>query len=327
MMKKNRKMKTYNPQKFKIPLLIITLLCFFVSGCKQKPSSDPDDEAGKNMDAKTPVTVAHISFEPMAETLNLNAVSAFLQKNTVRSTVAGVIENVSIRPGEMVRKGELLFTIQTKEASALSHLRTYSDSSFRFKGLIRIRASRSGIVSSVKYQHGDYVQEGDELAIISDQKSLVFILELPFELRPYVRKGGSCSIFLADHSILKGTVSSNLPVMDIQSQTEQTIIKPTGGKNLPENLIARIEIVKSLKPRTAVLPKSAILSDETQSQFWVMKLINDSTAIKIPVSKGIENSQKVEILQPSFSSSDKIVVSGNYGLSDTAKILIKKILR
>jgi uncharacterized NAD(P)/FAD-binding protein YdhS len=51
-----------------------------------------------------------------------------------------------------------------------------------------------------------------------------------------------------------------------------------------------------------------------------MKMINDSTAVKVPVKKGIETSDKVEILSPEFSPQDKILLNGNYGLADTAKV-------
>ena len=55
-----------------------------------------------------------------------------------------------------------------------------------------------------------------------------------------------------------------------------------------------------------------------------MKLINDSTAIKVVVSKGFENNDEVEITEPVFLSSDRIVLTGNYGLPDTARIAIIK---
>jgi uncharacterized NAD(P)/FAD-binding protein YdhS len=66
------------------------------------------------------------------------------------------------------------------------------------------------------------------------------------------------------------------------------------------------------------------LANETQTDFWVMKLINDTTAIKVPVQKGIETKNQVEILSPKFGPADKIVVTGNYGLADTAKVKIVK---
>ena len=53
-----------------------------------------------------------------------------------------------------------------------------------------------------------------------------------------------------------------------------------------------------------------------------MKLINPTTAVKTAITKGIEAGGRVEILTPKFSENDKIVVTGNYGLADTAKVKI-----
>lgn len=72
-----------------------------------------------------------------------------------------------------------------------------------------------------------------------------------------------------------------------------------------------------------VLPKSAVLSNETQTEFWVMKLMNDSTAVKVNVQMGLQNAGMIEILSPSFQPDDKIIIEGNYGLSDTAKVKVR----
>ena len=53
-----------------------------------------------------------------------------------------------------------------------------------------------------------------------------------------------------------------------------------------------------------------------------MKLIDDSTAVKLPVTKGFENSDEVEIVEPLLGTSDRFLLTGGYGLSDTAKITI-----
>jgi hypothetical protein len=54
-----------------------------------------------------------------------------------------------------------------------------------------------------------------------------------------------------------------------------------------------------------------------------MKLIDSATAVKVPVRKGIETKDRVEILEPVFSPGDKILVTGNYGLPDTAKVKVE----
>jgi hypothetical protein len=65
-----------------------------------------------------------------------------------------------------------------------------------------------------------------------------------------------------------------------------------------------------------------VLTNETVDNFWVMKLINDSTAVKVPIVKGISTDTHVEILSPKFAKDDKLVNSGNYGLPDTTYVKI-----
>ena len=53
-------------------------------------------------------------------------------------------------------------------------------------------------------------------------------------------------------------------------------------------------------------------------------MTDSSTAVKVPVQKGLETPDKVEILSPALSIHDKILLTGNYGLADTAKVVIIK---
>ncbi|QKG54490.1 hypothetical protein [Hymenobacter sp. BRD67] len=55
-----------------------------------------------------------------------------------------------------------------------------------------------------------------------------------------------------------------------------------------------------------------------------MRLLNDSTAIKVPVTVGNQQTDRVEIKSPTFTSRDKILFSGNYGLGDTAAVKVQR---
>jgi len=147
-------------------------------------------------------------------------------------------------------------------------------------------------------------------------------MQMPFEMRANVKQGQTVTLTLPDNEKIKGTVASFMPAVDTASQTQGVVIKIDANKLIPENLVAKAQLVRTAKQNAASLPKSAVLSNETQTEFWVMKLINPTTAVKTPVTKGIEIGDRVEILSPKFSKDDKIVVSGNYGLDDTAKVKI-----
>jgi len=131
------------------------------------------------------------------------------------------------------------------------------------------------------------------------------------------------TILLPDGTNLAGTVSGTMPAVDSVAQSQRYILKVGTANPIPEGLIAKVRLIKISHAKAQVLPKPAVLANETEDEFWVMKLINDSTAVKVRVKKGIENQSFIEVLEPKFSATDRIITAGNYGLADTAKVKIE----
>jgi hypothetical protein len=250
-------------------------------------------------------------------------VSAFMIKNIIRSATTGTIEDISVIPGDFINKNQLLFTVKTREAMAVQNTQS-GDSSLNFKGIIKIFSPKEGIIGSISHQNGDFVQEGDELAVIAEQSSLVFILEVPFEFKGLIEKRSTCSLKLPDNSVITGVIKGKLSEMNVQAQTISFLVKPVTTSRLPENLIATASIIRNSKENAAVLLKPAVLGNEALTEFWVMKLVNDSIAVKVIVKKGMETNTEVEITDPVFNPSDRVILTGNYGLPDTASIIIMK---
>lgn len=256
----------------------------------------------------------------------LNAVSAYLQKSYVKANINGYIQTVGAQVGQPVVAGSTVFRLITKEAKAIGNSVNQLDAGFKFSGISNIHAAQSGIISGISHQKGDYVQDGEQLALISNQNSLVFLLDLPYELRAILSQNKSLELELPDGEKLKGFASGVLPAIDSASQTQRVIIKVNPTHSIPEGLIAKVRLIKSGRSEVRALPKLAILANETEDEFWIMKLINDSTAVKVVVSPGIQNDQFVEVLKPALNLKDRIVVVGNYGLGDTAKVKVVKKL-
>ena len=302
------------------PLFIGLCLMIGLVSCKHKQAAE--EEAIPPEEVTTPVTVTTISMQPLSEYVELNATSAFMQSSIIKATANGYIKSADIKLGQYVSSGQEVFTMKTKEAQALGNTINVLDSSFNFSGVIRIHASDHGFISQLNHQPGDYVQDGEQLAVVSNSNSFAFLLNLPYELRPYLINNRSVLLELPDGVKLNGIVTNMMPTLDSASQTQNIVIKVNSSTPLPENLIAKVRIVKGAKNNVPSLPKEALLTDEAQSNFWVMKMIDSSTAIKVPVIKGMETADRVEIIRPLFSLSDKILLSGNYGLPDTAKVKI-----
>jgi multidrug efflux pump subunit AcrA (membrane-fusion protein) len=298
---------------------------FVFASCLSKPgATEKEEKTDDSASAGTPVTVTHPQTGAMNQTVEVNAVSSFLLKTYVKANVNGYLQMVNAQLGKYVTKGQDLFLIKTKEAQSLGNTLTSLDTSLHFQGLIHINAPGSGYITQLNYQRGDYVQDNEQLAIITDTKSFVFLLDLPYELKPYLQNNHKVQLKLPDGNILNGYIDAALPTVDAVSQTQSYVIKVNTDKQIPENLIAKVGLIKKAKQNTVSVPRSAVLTDETQSQFWIMKLIDSATAVKVPVQKGIETNNAVEILSPPLSVNDQILITGNYGLTDTAKVSVQK---
>lgn len=301
---------------------ILLYLTGILAGCGEDKGAPIPDEA--KAEAGTPVTITTISTGPLTESIELNATSAFQLKTFIKANATGYLQSVNAQLGRFINRGQEIFIIKTKEAEALGNTINVLDSTFRFTGIVHIKSPGTGYVTTLNYRDGDYVLDGEQLAIISDKNSFCFLLDLPYELKPFLSGNKNVLLKLPDGTQLNGYIAAQMPTVDPVSQTQSIVIKINNSQQIPEGLIAKVILVKKSKPNALSLPKDAVLTDETQSEFWVMKLIDSVTAVKVPIKKGLENSTSVEVLSPQFSITDKILLTGNYGLSDTAKVSIQQ---
>jgi multidrug efflux pump subunit AcrA (membrane-fusion protein) len=291
-----------------------------LTGCHPAAKEAPEE----SIVAVTPVSIDSVKFGPITDSLELNASSTYLQNSYVKSIAAGYIKSVQVKPGDFVNEGKVLFTLETKESAAIGKTISSLDSSFKFSGLITVQAKGHGYITQLNHQVGDYVQDGEQLAVISDQNSFVFILNMPYEDRNIVLANKTVFLSLPDGTRLTGTIGTIFPNVDSLTQTQGVTIRVSSNHPIPQNLIAKVHILRSSKKQTQTVARSAVLSNDAQTSFWVMKMTDSNTAVKVPVEKGMEFPDRIEIIDPVFKRSDQILISGNYGLPDTAKVSIVK---
>lgn len=297
---------------------IFSVLSLFFFSCKDKIVDE------KPIDTSVPVTLCSIENSALENHVNLNATATYLVKNVVKANATGYLSSVNVAVNNYVTNGKQLFSITTREAKILGNSVNKIDPSLNFGGAIKVKSNTSGIVTSINVQNGDYVQDGDQLVTINDAKSFGIVLSLPYDLKKFVKIGQTFEVVLPDETIRKATVKEYLPTVDATSQTQNVVLKISGKQDIPENLIVKVRINKSSNANTISLPKKAVLSDETETDFWIMKMINANTAVKIAIKKGIETDDKVEILEPILTVNDKILLTGNYGVADTIKVKVVK---
>ncbi len=296
---------------------ILLFSLFLLYSCHKKVDEETE------IKSIIPATITTIDTSDIENYVDLNATATYLIKNTIKANATGYLNSVNVQSNDYVTKGKVLFTLQTRESKALGNTINKMDPSLHFGQAIKVKSESDGFITNVNVRPGDYVLDGDSLAIINNTNSFGLVLSLPYELRKYVIQGQELTAFLPDGTSIKATVQKSMPSVDMASQTQSIILK-INQKNIPENLIVKVRIYKKSAAKSISLPKAAVLSDETESTFWIMKMINATTAVKIPIKKGITTTDRVEILAPVLTANDQILTSGNYGVSDTIQVKVIK---
>lgn len=299
----------------KNPIILGISLILLITGCHNVQEKEV---------VTTPKAIVEaVTFKSgsISEEINFQAQSGYQIKNIVLAPIDCYVQKAFIMTGDKVIAGQVLYEIVTKEGKATEHLK---DTIYNNIGIIRIKANNSGIVSSVQTQTGDFVSAGNQMCEISNISSLVFTLQVPFEYNSLIKAGATCQITLPDGNNLHGTVKSELGQMNLDGQTRQYLVKPLTSTFIPENLLATVKVTTKKIDSPQILPVGCLLTDEMMKNFWVMKLINDTTAVKVNVTLGLKNKAEVEIANPTFNPSDRILSSGNYGLTDTALVKVEK---
>ncbi|ADV45125.1 efflux RND transporter periplasmic adaptor subunit [Bacteroides helcogenes] len=319
-----------------ITFLLVSAL---LTGCTHNTPNGQQTES----ESRTSVTLTHVSLGNIKSEIVLSGTTVYLRKSVIAAPISAFISNTEVQPGSIVNKGQTLYTLETKESRALAgsvqtrnnaltgdtQAGNATDESARTtermtSHTIPVKAGASGIVTSVTQQPGSYVIEGGTLCEMADLSSLVFQLNVPYEQLKIVTQSGRCTIILPDDTRLAATVQKPLATMNATSQVQQ-VIATARAPFLPEGLVVKVLVETETSGRQGmILPKSAVQSDETQEHQWVMKLLDDSTAVKIPLTTGHSNADSIEVSAAGLSPKDRIILTGGYALENKSRVVVTK---
>jgi len=279
-----------------------------------------------NTSAEEQMPVVSVKAEPVTSgtiqnEISFNGSTVYLKKNQVLSPVSGYVVSTNVRFGQEVQEGMVLFELKTRESKALESVNDTSGIS----GTVKLHAASDGFINELNINgSGVFVQEGSVLCNIVNNTDLMVRLNVPYEYVSILNREKKCKIRLADNTVISGSVFRILPTIDESNQTQTVLIKPETTRLIPGNLNLLIFFIKEKHDKTMLVSKSSLMTDETQSEFWVMKITEGDTAVKIPVAKGIENDSIAEIISSDLKINDLIISEGAYGLPDSTTVSIAK---
>jgi len=296
-------------------LVAVAIMSILFGACVSKQSVQENE-----VSAKTDVKISSPIFNAATHSLSFQAVTRYMQSNDIRSQITGIITTINCSVAQNIHSNQALFTVQPQEAAALKKskfsnqiLTGYSDT---------VYARVSGQISKLNVQVGDFVQIGDVLASCVRANSMRIIAFIPVEQIGIIEKTKNCTVTLPDGTLVKGRVSEKLSSAEVQDQTQSYIIEPEKSISLAENINLTVQFTTEQIQDALFVPESAVMGNEEQTNFWLMKLINDSMCIKVPVEKGLKKDSLIEVIGTKLTTADRIISEGAYGLADSARVQI-----
>ncbi len=185
-----------------------------------------------------------------------------------------------------------------------------------------VKSPVSGIISERFVKLGDRVSPGGtKLFTIVNMKSLISRVHVPGRELSNLSPGQPAVIttdFLPDRKF-KGEILRISPVVDPGSGTFRVTLGVTDGNgHLRPGMFVNTHIVTATHERAVLVPKRAVIYDDGLPHVFAVK---DSTASKIQLEVGFEDSDNLEVLA-GVKKGGRIVVVGQNGLKDEAKIRV-----
>lgn len=184
-----------------------------------------------------------------------------------------------------------------------------------------IRAPISGIVSQRFIKVGNMIKVDQQAFHITDFDPLLAVLHVPEKEMSKLQIGFPADI-TADAlpgAKFQGKILRISPIVDAGSGTiKVTVEVKDKTSRLKPGMFTRVHIVYDTHENTLLVPKDAVLSEDSETTVFVVK---KDKVVKRNIEIGYENSTHVEIVS-GINVGDIIVTTGLSSLKDGSKIRV-----
>jgi RND family efflux transporter MFP subunit len=183
-----------------------------------------------------------------------------------------------------------------------------------------IRAPFDGIVIKRHVDRGEWISEGDTVAIIGKDDTIDIVAEIPERFIQYIKTGMQVSV-TANGSNFFGTVIAIVPRGDVATRTFPIKIRTPNEHALIEGMSARVILPTGNVAPALMVPRDAVISKFGQN---VVYAVVDAKSNMIPVqivgydglSAGVESRELAEDML--------VVVDGNERLQNGQTVAFQK---
>ena len=182
-----------------------------------------------------------------------------------------------------------------------------------------IRAPFDGVVITRHVDRGEWIAEGETVAVIGKDDIVDLVAELPEQTIPYIKIGMQVSA-AANGQEFSGTVNAIVPKGDVSTRTFPVKIRTSNQFSLIEGMSAKVTLPKGEIKQALMVPRDAVITKFGQT---VVFTAENATATMLPVQIIGFEGLDAGIAAPGLKEGIFVVVEGNERLNNGQAVSFK----
>jgi len=343
--------------KYKLWLAMTVAMAFCLAGCRKGPA-DAKDAKKDTKDEALPVEVTTITRGGIEATLRNSTHLEAEEEVKVFARTANRVTELLVEEGDVVKKDQVLLRLDNdiqktafgKAQSSLEKARqeferekalfeqkliseqVFNNAKFELKQLelafedaqrgleyTEVRAPIAGTISQRMVKQGDLVGLNQHLFDIVDFNSMVARIYVPEKSLPDLRLDQTARVTTTALGTqqFKGYVKRIAPTIESKTGLVKVTIGFKEIGQLRPGMYVDVELVTANRADAILITKRALLYDGELT--FVFRLLPERKVERVMVESKVADKLNVEPVT-GFNEGDKIVVAGQTGLKDGAKV-------
>ena len=180
-----------------------------------------------------------------------------------------------------------------------------------------IRAPFDGVVIKRLVDRGEWVSEGETVAVIGKDDTIDIVAEVPERFIGFIRKGMEVGA-TANGNNLRGKVIAVVPRGDVATRTFPVKIRTINEFELIEGMSAKVTLPTADSTQALIVPRDAVIAKFGQD---VVYAVSDSRARMVPVNVIGYNGLNAGVESDELKAGMLVVVGGNERLNDKQAVV------
>jgi len=182
-----------------------------------------------------------------------------------------------------------------------------------------IRAPFDGVVIQRHVDRGEWISEGETVAVIGKDDIVDIVAQLPEQIVQYVRIGMQVTA-TANGKDFKGTVNAIVPKGDVSTRTFPVKIRTPNTFALIEGMSAKVTMPTGEVKKTLIIPRDAVIAKFDQTAVFTAQ---DGKATMLPIQVIGFEGLDAGVTASGLKEGMLVVVDGNERLRDGQTIAFR----